>query len=275
MKMINNQLQDKEFNLFRELIYIEAGIKLSEMKKALLQSRLSRRCKALHIDTFKDYYNYLQTNLEAEKVNFINALTTNKTDFFRENRHFEYMKEVYLPQFEVLGKRDLKVWSAASSSGEEAYSIAMTILNYYENKKKPNVKILATDIDTHVLEKGETGVYRQESVENIDIDTIKKYFARGGGDKSGLFKVKKQIRDMVYFRRLNLLGNRYPMKGKFDIIFCRNVIIYFDKDTQRHIFKMLYQYLEDHGILFIGHSENITAVSDFKFLGNTIYCKDM
>jgi chemotaxis protein methyltransferase CheR len=267
-------LSEGEFNKFREIVYREAGIKLADVKKILVQARLMKRLRFLNLDSFEDYYNYLLENFDEEKINFINAITTNKTDFFRENDHFEYMKSYVLPAFESKGENEIRIWSAGCSTGEEPYSIGITLFEYFKGKKAPALKILATDIDTQVLEKGLNGVYTQEQVAAIDKKLLKEYFLKGTGENQGFFKVKDFLKNIVFFRRLNLLVDAYPMKKKFDVIFCRNVIIYFDKDTQRKLFDNFSRYLKDDGYLLVGHSENISSVTDKFFLaGRTIYRK--
>jgi chemotaxis protein methyltransferase CheR len=268
------ELNENEFLKFRELIYSEAGIKLSDLKRALVQARLSRRMRFLGLTSYEDYYEYLIDNYDDEKYQFINAITTNKTDFFRECRHFEFMKETCLPEFDRMGKKKIRIWSAGCSTGEEAYSVSIVLKEYYANRTDIDIKVLSTDIDTNVLEKGRDGIYAYDRVSDIDINLLRKYFYRGTCDNEGVFKVKECIRDLVFFRRLNLLENVYPMKNKFDIIFCRNVIIYFDKATQAKLFNKLSDYLDDHGYLFIGHSENITGITNkFSLIGHTIYRK--
>ncbi len=268
------QLTDKEFINYREIVYKEAGITLNDSKKALLQARLMRRMRALKFNEFSEYYEYLMENYEVEKVNFINSITTNKTEFFRESRHFDFMMEQALAGFVDMGRKEIKIWSAGCSTGEEPYTIAITLQEFFENKTKPALKILATDIDTQVLDKAMEGIYRSDLIEDIPVEILKKYFYRGKAENEGLFKVKENIKNIITFSRLNLLDNVYPMKGQFDIIFCRNVIIYFDKETQKILFKKFSNYLADHGYLFIGHSENISLLSDeFLLIGNTIYKK--
>jgi chemotaxis protein methyltransferase CheR len=270
------EFDDDVFIKFKELIYQEAGIKLTDLKKALIQARLSKRLRFLGIPSYRDYYRYLIDNYNDEKIEFINAITTNKTEFFREGKHFEFMRDFCLPEFDSRGKKTIKIWSAGCSTGEEAYSIAITLREYYPAGKSPEIKILATDIDTNVLEKAFTGVYTLEQVKDIDVSVMKKYFLRGTGDNEGLFRVKDEIRNMILFRRLNLLDDAYPMKGKFDIMFCRNVIIYFDRPTQKDLFEKFSHYLDDDGYLFIGHSENLTSVSTrFTLQGHTIYRKSI
>lgn len=272
--MIIESISDEEFNLFRKMIYQEAGINLTDMKRALLQARITRRCRELSINSFRAYYDYLRDNYESEKFHFINAITTNKTEFFREKRHFEFMNEVVLPEFENSGRRELKIWSSACSTGEEPYTIAITLMEYFKNRKKPDIKILATDIDTNVLETARNGVYRKELLGDVEGDLLKRYFYRGTGDKEGTFKVKESLSELIHFRRLNLMDSSYPMKGTFAVIFCRNVIIYFDKETQKRVFKTMHRYLDEDGYLFLGHSENITSITrDYRIIGSTIYSK--
>jgi chemotaxis protein methyltransferase CheR len=270
------EFDDDLFIKFKELIYQEAGIKLTDLKKALIQARLSKRLRYLGIPSYRDYYYYLIDHFTEEKIEFINAITTNKTEFFREGRHFEFIKDSCLPEFEIRGKKKIKIWSAGCSTGEEAYSIAITLREFYAGGRSPEIRILATDIDTNVLERAYSGLYTLEQVKDIDIALLKKYFKRGTGDNEGLFRVKDEIRDMILFRRLNLLDDTYPMKGKFDILFCRNVIIYFDRPTQKDLFEKFSRYLDEEGYLFIGHSENLTSVSNkFTLLGHTIYRKSI
>jgi len=273
--MLNNYiLSDSDFNKLREIVYKEAGIKLSDVKKVLVQSRLLKRLRELKIVSFSDYYDYLIANYETEKINFINLITTNKTDFFREKDHFEFMKDVILPDIERKNLSELRIWSAGCSSGEEPYTIAMVIKEYFKNKKSPEILILATDIDTQVLEKAKSGLYSEEHISPVEEKYIKSYFFKEVINGEIYYRIRESLKECVYFRRLNLLQEQYPMKRQFDIIFCRNVIIYFDRDSQRKLFDKFYNYLKDDGYLLIGHSENITNVTD-KFIlhGRTIYRK--
>lgn len=266
------QLTESDFEYFRNVVYQESGIKLSDMKKALMQSRIMRRLRYLRLPNYESYKEYLQTNYDEEIVHFVNAVTTNKTDFFRENQHFEFLSETVLP--EKVNKKQIRIWSAGCSTGEEPYSIAITLKEFLKDKSI-DAKILATDIDTTVLEHAYRGIYKYETVQNIKPDILKKYFYRGSGDNEGMFKVKDSVKELVTFKRLNLQMDKYPMKKKFDIIFCRNVIIYFDKETQRKLFNKYYDYLDNDGYLFIGHSENLSGVTEkFKHLGRTIYRKN-
>lgn len=270
----NYTLEDDDFNRLRDIVYKEAGIKLSDVKKILMQSRLMKRLRELKMDSFTDYYDYLIENYDEEKINFINLITTNKTDFFRENDHFEFMKGVLLPDFEKKSPGEIRIWSAGCSTGEEPYTIAMVVNEYFSGRQSPEILILATDIDTQVLQKAKDGIYPEEHLATVDQKYLKAYFSKGTGENEGLYRVSDKLKQSVYFRRLNLLQDEYPMKKKFDIIFCRNVIIYFDRETQKKLFNKFYNYLKDDGYLLIGHSENITSITDrFMLSGRTIYRK--
>ena len=268
------EMGDKEFSLLREVVFKESGINLTERKKALMHSRLMKRLRELNIDNYKMYYEYLNNNYQEEIINLINCITTNKTDFFREPKHFNFLGEVAFPALEKRNKNKVRIWSAGCSTGEEPYSIAITFAEYFKNKHMPDVKILATDIDTNVLEKAMSGIYKEENLEEVDNSILKRHFLTGRGENRGLFVIKESIKNMISFRRLNLLAEAYPMKGLFDIIFCRNVIIYFDKETKDEVINKFYNYLTDDGYFFAGHSESLSNYSGKYFLiGNTIYGK--
>lgn len=273
--IIIKDLSDRDFKYFRDVVYKESGIKLTELKKALVQSRILKRMRSLHLQTFEEYADYLKQHYSYELINFINSVTTNKTNFFREHLHFDFLRNTAFPEIEKQGIKELRLWSAGCSTGEEAYTLAITAKEYFKYKKDFKIKILATDIDTQVLAKAYKGIYKLEELEGIDENLKKKYFIKGTtNENQGLYKISKEIRDLIIFKRLNLLDASYPMKKKFHYIFCRNVIIYFDKETQKILFNKIYKYLDDNGYLFIGHSENLTTVSDsFKLIGKTIYTK--
>lgn len=269
-------LSDKQFRYFNEVVYRETGIKLTELKKALMQARLMKRTRELSMDGFDRYREYLAENYADEIVHFINCITTNKTDFFREPVHFDFMRKVALPAIEERGQKSIRIWSAGCSTGEEPYTVAITICEHFAGARMPEVKILATDIDTQVLRKGHEGVYRADSLEGLDVVMLRRYFQRGGGSNAGLFRVKESLRRMVYFRRLNLIRETYPLRRSFDLIFCRNVIIYFDRETQGRLFARLHRHLDDDGYLFLGHSETFTAATGlFTLLRNTVYRKNV
>lgn len=263
-------LTDSDFEYFKSVVYTETGIKLSPLKRALLQSRIMKRLRILHIPDFHAYRQYLENVYDEEILHFINVITTNKTEFMRESRHFDFMAETALPEMEQRCGGELRIWSAGCSTGEEPYSIAITCSEYLKNRHNCRVKILATDIDTQVLKTGYLGEYKRALLDILDEALRKKYFDY----RDDMYVVKESIRQMISFRRLNLLLDAYPMKKKFHIIFCRNVIIYFDKDTQHRLFNRMYDYLDDDGYLFIGHSENLSGISTkFKSIGHTIYRK--
>ena len=259
-----------EIGFFREVIYRECGIKLTEMKKALMQARLMKRLRELNMKDYSEYRDYVIENYSSEIVNLINCITTNKTDFFRESNHFDFMHNVVLPEFEKLGKKSLRIWSAGCSTGEEPYTNAITLFEYFRDRRMPDIKILATDIDTQVIEKGRNGVYKADIIDVIEPEIAKRYFLKGKGDNEGFFRIKEFVRDIVYFRRLNLLDETFPMKRMFDIILCRNVIIYFDRESQKKLFANFYRHLHDDGYL-CHYSETLTGITDkFNFVKNTI-----
>ena len=199
-------------------------------------------------------------------------VTTNKTEFFREGFHFDYLRDIVFPAFDSLD--EIRIWSAGCSTGEEPYSIAVTACEYFSGRKNP-VKILATDIDTNVLATASEGIYKADQVSVMETDLLQKYFLRGKNENKNLFKTKDHLKKMIHFARLNLLDEMYPMKKKFHAVFCRNVVIYFDKETQKILFQKFYDYICDSGFLFIGHSENITNFNlPFSNIARTMYKKD-
>lgn len=273
-------LTDAEFNELTKIIYEETRIKMTEHKKALVTSRLGKRLRALHMKSFGEYIKFLKSPDGGEEtINFVNAVTTNKTDFFRENKHFEYMKSTFLPNWEKAYKegkvKNLRIWSAACSTGEEPYSILITLHEYFKNHfDKYDIRVLASDIDTNVLRHGQNGIYRDEAVEPISIDLLRKYFLKGSVKNEGLYKVKDFLKKNIAFRMLNFKDEDFDIHTQFDLIFCRNVIIYFDKGFQKELFDRFYGYLKDDGLVFIGHSETLFGVSDkFKYVTSNIYKK--
>lgn len=272
-------LTDSEFNELVRIIYDKTRIQMSEHKRALVTSRISKRIRALNMSSFKEYIDYLKGAPDEEVTNFINAVTTNKTDFFRENKHFEYMKTTFLPNWEKSYKEgkvnNLRIWSAACSTGEEPYTIAMTLHDYFgERFNHYDIKILASDIDTNVLSHACAGIYKEEAVETIQTNTLKKYFLKGTGNNAGLYKVKNILQKCISFRQLNFKDEDFDIHTKFDLIFCRNVIIYFDKEFQKELFNKFYRYMKEDSYVFIGHSETLFGISDlFKYISSNIYKK--
>ena len=258
----------EDFLRIRELIYRCAGISLAPGKRDMVYSRLARRLRARELTSFADYLGLLESGDQQELEAFINALTTNMTSFFREPHHFKILAErlAQLPP-----QRPVAIWTCASSSGEEPYSIAMTAVDALKGSAHPP-RILATDIDTNVLAAARQGVYPVDQLGKIPPELLKRYFLKGAGNNEGWARVKEELKRLVSFRRLNLLDASWPMRGKFDVIFCRNVMIYFDKATQQTILKRLAGHLQPDGLLFVGHSESFHGASDiFTICGNTAY----
>ncbi len=256
-----------EFEHIRTLLYQHSGIKLNDSKKDMVYSRLGRRLRATGMKSFQEYLELVEQDEGDEWEAFINSLTTNLTAFFREPHHFPLLKEHVLS----LRKKPLRLWCSAASTGEEPYTMAMTMIDAFGSYKPP-VEIIATDIDTNVLTKARAGIYSLERVEKLPPETLKRFFLKGTGKNNGFVQVRKELRDLISFRTLNLLDEQWPINGTFDVIFCRNVMIYFDKDTQYKILKRFAPMLESHGLLFAGHSESLHHAADFfKLRGNTIY----
>ncbi len=239
-----------------------------EHKRTLVASRLSKRLRMHNLTTFSEYIKFLKDDKsDTEIVDFINAVTTNKTDFFRENKHFEFMRSTFLPAWEKAHKEglvdNLRIWSAACSSGEEPYSILITLYEYFgSNMDKYDIKVLGTDIDTSVLEHAQVGIFREDVVSPISNSMLRKYFLRGKGDNSNRYKVKDFLKKYIVFRQLNFKDKDYDIHTKFDLVFCRNVIIYFDKEFQKSLFSRLYGYMKHNAYIFIGHSETLFGVSE-------------
>ncbi len=267
------QFDDRDFAFIRRLVHAEAGIALSDAKRHLVYGRLSRRLRHLRLARFSDYCALLESDGGHELRELINAITTNLTSFFREMHHFTYLRQTLVPQLvaQNAATRRIRVWSAGCSTGEEPYSIAMTL----RESVPPgwDVRILATDIDSRVIDTAEAGIYAEERVEAMDPVVRKRWIRRGRGAQAGRVRVAAELREMITFRRLNLM-DAWPMRGPFDVLFCRNVVIYFDKETQAVLFGRYADLLAPRGHLFIGHSENLWRVSDrFEPLGHTMYRK--
>jgi chemotaxis protein methyltransferase CheR len=258
----------QDFERVCRLIYEHAGISLKPSKQDLVYSRLARRLRANGINNFRDYLVLLESDNEVEWEAFVNSLTTNLTSFFREPHHFPMLAEHVVKQ---KGRHPLSLWCSAASTGEEPYSMAMTMVDAFSSFTPP-VSIVATDLDTHVLAKAEAGIYPVESVEKLSDEVVKRFFLRGTGMKSGFVRVKPELRAMVSFRQLNLLSNSWPIRGPLNAIFCRNVMIYFDKETQLKILQRFAPLLQPDGLLFAGHSENFhNAAHLFQSRGKTVY----
>jgi len=259
---------DRDFEQVRRMIYDHAGIALSPVKREMVYSRLSRRLRERGLENFQDYLKLLEAGDAAEWEAFTNSLTTNLTAFFREPHHFPLLAE---HMQKACVSRNGTLWCSAASTGEEPYSMAMTMVELF-NTWTPPVKILATDLDTGVLAKAEAGVYSDERVEKLSPERVKRFFLRGSGANAGSVRVRAELRNLVTFRRLNLLDAAWPMRGPFDAIFCRNVMIYFDKPTQLKVLEKFVPLLRADGLLFAGHSESFhNAGHLFRLRGKTVY----
>lgn len=247
-------LSQVTFKKIQKLIYKEIGVNLKASKKTMVKSRLLKRLRVLNLNSFEEYLDFLNKNSD-ELVILYNFLTTNVTHFFREDHHFQYMREKVLPELLKKDKKVIRVWSAGCSSGEEVYTLGIVLKEFFPNNW--TIKILGTDINTEVLKIAKTGIYSDKSVKKIPYKLLRKYFLLGEGKNEGFFKVKKSLTGLVTFGRLNLNHQTYPIKNKMDIIFCRNVFIYFDKATQNSILRKFYNQLPRRGYLFLGHSESI------------------
>jgi chemotaxis protein methyltransferase CheR len=250
------EIGEREFRLLREIIQRETGIQLKDAKRSLVASRVGKRLRCLGLSTYGEYYDFLQgSGGAAELRELINCITTNKTSFFREDAHFAYLRE-WLPRVAARsGTRPLRIWSAASSTGEEAYTIAMTALDVLGGGS--GIRILASDIDTEVLETGRKAIYPAASLDSVPAQYKRRHFLRGVGEWEGYVQVKRELQSLVEFRQFNLIQRPWTMSGRFDAIFLRNVVIYFDRETQRGIFERLALHLEPHGLLFVGSSESL------------------
>lgn len=273
-------LTDNEFELIRRLVYSECGIKLNKEKRELVKSRLTKRLRKYGFNTFEEYYKYA-TDIDKtgnELVCLIDCISTNKTEFFREKAHFDFLDKNFLPDLiEEKRKRGfykLRGWSAGCSTGEEPFSMGITVYDNLDVSSRWDVKILGTDISTRVLEKAKQGIYEKEKLAGLPQEIIRTHFIRSKGTDTTYYKVKEYLRRLVYFGRLNLMDEQYPFSGQFDFIFCRNVMIYFDKATQGKLVSKFYKYLAPGGCLLIGHSESLTGIPNhFEYIQPTIYRK--
>lgn len=276
--MTYTKLTDKEFLLFQKLVYDKCGINLHEGKKELVRSRLSKRLREHHFDRFEDYYQYLMAEETGEElVKMLDAISTNLTSFFREPKHFDFLKEEVLPGFLSPTDRPLakvlNVWSAGCSSGEEPYTISICLREVMERHTRFDYKILATDISTRVLAAAANGVYHQNQLRNVSNQVLKKYFQRGKGRWTQHVRLKRDIRDAIDFKRFNLM-EPFPQQDHFHVIFCRNVMIYFDRQVQQAVVNKFYDALVQGGYLFIGHSESLMGSQHaFQYIRPTIYQK--
>jgi len=255
----NAQLSKKDFALLSKFIYDQCGIKLPEYKLVMLQSRIQKRLRSLKIDDFPKYVDYL-FSVEGQKheiIHLLDVVTTNKTDFFREPVHFEFMEDTALPEFSNAGGRNMKIWSAGCSSGEEPYTIAMVLNEFIEGNSRFNYSILATDLSTDILQKAANAVYKMERVDTMPQFYLHKYFMKNKNTDKPLVKVKPNLRTKISYKRLNFMLPSYDVDKDFNLIFCRNVLIYFERDVQEMVINKLCKHLVLGGYFFLGHSESI------------------
>jgi chemotaxis protein methyltransferase CheR len=269
-------LSSAEFSQFQELILADAGIHLNHSKRALVESRLARRLRGLGFQSYSQYLRLLagQPAKSPERQQMINCITTNKTDFFRENHHFEFLRDRVIGEARARVARgavpQLRIWSAACSTGEEPYSIAMTVREAFGQDRSWDIKILASDVDTSVLATAEAGVFEASRFETVPEHLKRRYFLRRkDGD---VLMAKDELKSLIRFRHINLIDPGWPIHATFDAIFCRNVIIYFNRPTQERLFERLVRYLGPTGYLLVGHSENLHWMNDLlEPLQNTVY----
>lgn len=273
-------LKDKEFQRFSAFIYDKVGIKLPPAKKTMLEARMQKRLKVLGLSDFKAYADFVFSPVgqKNELVHLIDVVTTNKTDFFREPAHFAYLASTVLPAI-IAGRDDclrepIRLWSAGCSSGEEPYTLAMALSEIAETRRDFRFSILASDISTRILEQAQKAIYPDERIEPIPVQCKKKYLLRSKDHTSSLVRICPEIRALVTFKRINFMDADFGVRQKMDIIFCRNVVIYFDKDTQQTLMGKFHHQLHDNGFLFLGHSESLNGLEvDFQAVASTVYRK--
>ncbi len=274
------KMKKKDFQRFSSLICEQVGIQLPPSKKTMLEARLQKRLKSLSLETFEEYGEYVFSpeGWHDELVHLIDVVTTNKTDFFREPGHFEYLTQKVLP--EIMRQRNnrttesVRIWSAGCSSGEEPYTLAMVLNEYASAYQGFRYSILASDISTRILEAAQKAIYAKERTDGIAMPFMKKYFLRSKDRRRDLVRVCPEIRSQVTYRRINFMDTDLGISEKMDVIFCRNVVIYFDRPTQQDLMRKFYRQLRPGGFLFLGHSETLNGIDvDFTTVGSTVYQK--
>lgn len=274
----NGILSESEFRKISDMVYNHCGINLHDGKKELVRARLAKRLRLGNFKTFPDYLKYVLEDKTGKEFSLlIDSISTNLTSFFREGQHFEYLKEKFLPQVLERKRKNrnfrIRAWSAGCSSGEEPYSIAITLLEAITGQGQWDVKILATDISTSILETARNGIYNKKRIGPVPLMQRNKYLILRQRSGQKVFEVGKSLRDVVLFKYLNL-QQKWPITGPLDFIFCRNVMIYFDKHTQQHLISRFWDLLDSGGILFTGHSESLTGINHrFRYIQPTIYMK--
>lgn len=261
------EMTKRDFERVRSLIHARAGISLAPGKQDMVYSRLVRRLRAVRMDSFSGYLDWLEREGGDEWEQFTNALTTNLTAFFREPHHFDLLKQ----QMAATRSRPFRIWCSASSTGEEPYSLAITAAEHYGSLHPP-VEIVATDIDTQVLETAQRGIYPMDRAAKLEPARLRQFFRKGAGANDGYCRVVPELREMIQFLPLNLLAGQWDVHGPYDAIFCRNVMIYFDKPTQHRILSRFLPLLQPNGLMYAGHSESFFHAAElFRARGRTVY----
>jgi len=271
MALVSIELNDKQFHKISQIVYDYSGIDMKNGKEALVRARLAKRLRVIGMGSVEEYMRHIESAQGANELGImLDIMTTNKTSFFREVEHFKYMEKEILPK---LKNGKIRFWSAACSSGEEPYSIAISLLENIQGIKSKDVLILATDISSRMLEKVKDAVYSEENIRDLPKAYLHKYFIKVQKNPSVYYKVKDNVRSILRVAWLNLM-EKWPMKGTFNVIFCRNVMIYFDRPTQEKLINRFYDYLEPGGHLFVGHSEGLSGVKHkFNYVKPATYRK--
>ncbi len=270
----------KTFSRFSRFIRGELGINMTDAKKTMLQARLQKRLRKLGFSTYDDYYDYVFSDegMRVELLNMIDVVTTNKTDFFREPKHFEYLTETVLPELgrgrAIGSRRDADFWSAGCSTGEEPYTLAMVLSEYKRARPDFRFRIMGSDISTFVLKKAATGIYGHDRVEQVPLALRKRYLLRSKDRSRDTVRICPEIRGLVSFERINFMDGNFGIRESFDVVFCRNVIIYFDRPTQERVLNNICRHLRPEGFIFMGHSETLNGLNvPLKAVTSTVYRK--
>lgn len=272
-------ITDREFTLFQELIYKEAGIYLAPVKRSLLEGRLARRLRELGLQSFGAYYHFVIEKGEEEQIRLLDAVSTNETHFFREPTQFEFLEQRILPEWSREAEsgrrpRKIRVWSAGCSTGEEPYSLAMALLSHFPFNSGWQIEILATDLSTRALDRARKAIWPIEKAKEIPPHYLHAFMLKGTRSQEGKIKAGPEIRSLIQFERFNLNEEVYPTSGPLDLLFCRNVLIYFDAESKRRVIDRLLRSLSPAGYLFIGHAESLTGLADrVRSVLPTVYVK--
>lgn len=260
-QIVKHSMTDEDFSKLSSFVYGELGIKMPYPKKIMLQCRLQKRVNALKMNSFKEYLDFVfsKEGQEEELIRMIDLVTTNKTDFFREPSHFDYLRDVVLPEYcSGQNRKTIKIWSAACSSGEEPYTIAIVLKEFLKDHPEVDFEIFGTDISMRILQKAALAIYQEDRVTGIPLELKRRYFLKSKDPLDKTVRLIPEIRSKVVFNRMNLMDQYYDVDKDFDIIFCRNVLIYFDRTAQQNVINKLSSRLKADGYFFLGHSESIT-----------------